>query len=109
MAKSKKKKVEGVGPNAPVISNEKGGKQSDTPYAFTSLDPKAMFSIAKRIAHGDAKYGKDNWRKISVEDHINHALQHIYAHLSEDTQDDHLDAAFCRMMMAVAVNDSEEE
>jgi len=52
---------------------------------------------------GAQRYEKDNWRGIDLDDHLNHALVHIYAHLAGDAQDDHLAHAFCRMMMAVAV------
>lgn len=92
-----------LSPNAPTITNAQGGSQSDTKYAFTELDPHAMFVLAEILYTGRAKYGKNNWRKIPVEDHINHALVHINAYIAGDTQDDHLGHAFCRMMFAVAM------
>src|SRR5690625_3445203 len=35
--------VKGVGPDAPTVVNEKGGKQSQVLYRFDLLDPAAMF------------------------------------------------------------------
>lgn len=95
--------VEGVGPDAATETNEHGASQSTALYAFTSLDPHALFRVAGTAAAGDQKYGVDNWRGISERDHVNHALTHIYAHLAGDQTDDHLAHAACRMLMALAV------
>jgi hypothetical protein len=56
--------------------------------------------VAQVLHLGAVKYGENNWRGIPVSDHLNHALIHIYAYLSGDTQDNHLGHAACRMMMA---------
>ena len=61
-----------------------------------------MFSVAAE------KYGVDNWRKIGVESHLNHLLMHVFAYLAGDTQDEHLEHALCRAMMAVGVMMSEQ-
>lgn len=99
--------VAGVGPDAPIETNENGVSQSETLYAFTSLDAHALFRVAATASQGDAKYGPDNWRGIGCEDHLNHALIHIYAHLAGDQSDDHLAHAACRMLMALAVEIAE--
>jgi hypothetical protein len=67
-----------------------------------------MFALAKVMYNGAKKYEKDNWRGLTLEDHLNHALAHIYAHLAGDAQDDHLEHAFCRLMMAVGVQHNEQ-
>lgn len=94
--------IKGVGPDAPIQVNEQGGKQSATPYRFDLLDAPAMFRLAEVLAYGATKYGDNNWRAIPVQDHINHALQHVFAYQAGDGSDDHLGHALCRMMMAVA-------
>lgn len=93
-----------LSPGSPTITNSQGGSQSDTRYAFTELDPHAMFVLTEILYTGAQKYGPSNWRKIPVEDHINHALVHINAYMAGDNQDDHLGHAFCRMMFAVALD-----
>lgn len=93
--------VEGVGPDAPTVVNESGGKQSDSPYRSDLLPPKASLHVAAILKYGATKYGDNNWRKIALNDHLNHALTHIFAHLAGDIQDDHLGHAACRMMMAL--------
>lgn len=95
--------IEGVGPDAPMVTNDQGGKQSQTLYRFDLVDPVAMFEMCRVLQKGAEKYGEDNWRQIPVRDHLNHLLIHVYAYLAGDTQDDHLSHALCRAMFAVAL------
>ena len=92
--------IDGVGKDATTISNEQGAKESFIPYRFDLVDPTALFALANILAVGSAKYGEFNWRGLTVNSNLNHALTHIYAHLAGDTQDDHLGHAFCRLMFA---------
>jgi len=95
--------IQGVGKDEPMVVNEKGGKQSRVHYRFDLVDPHAMFEMCRVLREGAEKYGEENWRKVSVRDHLNHLLIHVYAYLAGDRQDDHLSHAFCRAMMALAV------
>lgn len=90
-----------VGPDAPLTANECGGKQSSTPYRCDLLPPLAVLEVARVLKHGADKYGRDNWRKISVDDHANHVLVHLLSHLAGDASDDHLSHAACRMLMSL--------
>ena len=79
-------------------------------YAMDKLNCEELqqiISIAKVLQYGASRYKANNWRLIPQEEHINHALIHIIAHLAGDTQDDHLDHALCRLMMAYATEKSE--
>jgi len=87
-----------------ITTNEAGGKQSALPYRFDLIDAKAMFALAGVMYEGTKKYDVDNWRKISVDEHLNHAESHIWAHKAGDKQDSHLSHAYTRMMMALAVS-----
>lgn len=102
----------GVEPDAPVVTNKNGGKQSKTPYGFHLLPISALFDAAKVAKEGADKYGETfndrNYIKIATEDHLNHALQHIYAFLAGDKQDDHLGHAIVRLMFAYDVNDKRQ-
>lgn len=102
----------GVQPDAPVIENQQGGKQSDSPYGFHLIPTTAIFDAAKVLKYGAEKYGETfenrNYRKIGTVDHLNHALQHIYAFLAGDKQDDHLGHAIVRLMFAYDVNERGE-
>lgn len=95
--------IRGIGPDTPKVINEQGGSQSLLPYRFDLIDPQAIFALAEVLYQGAERHGEDNWRKIPINDHLNHALAHIYAYMAGDEQDDHLGHAFCRMMFAVAL------
>lgn len=96
--------AEGVGPDAPTETNENGASQSKTGFAATSLPPKALLAVAATQKHGDDKYGVDNWRGISVLDHLNHAQIHYLAHMAGDTQDKHLEHYATRALMALELH-----
>lgn len=96
--------IAGVGPDAPTEVNEHGGKQSKMEYAFDQLDPLAMFDLSGILQKGSEKYGRNNWKKITPEEHVNHALQHIFAYMAGDKQENHLGHAFCRIMFAIVVD-----
>lgn len=106
-------KIFGVEPDAPVTTNENGGMQSDTPYAFHMLPTSALFAAADVCAYGAKKYGETfndrNYTKISTVEHINHAIQHLYAYLAGDTSDDHLGHAIVRTMFAYDTAQQEKE
>lgn len=102
--KSKGATVRGVDPDAPVVTNEKGGKQSDSPYAFHMIPVSSVLAAAEVCAYGAKKYGETignrNYTKIPTEEHINHAIAHMYAYLAGDRTDDHLGHAIVRTMFA---------
>lgn len=87
--------------DAPMVVNEHGGKQSKLDYRCDLLPAAATLHVANILHHGALKYAPDNWRKIPCEDHLNHAMVHIFAHLAKNLEDDHLGHAACRMMMAL--------
>lgn len=66
-----------------------------------------MFAAAEVAKYGADKYGETffdrNYTKIPVEEHINHAIQHLYAYLAGDESDDHLGHAIVRAMFAYDV------
>lgn len=99
--------IHGLDPDVPVTTNANGGKQSSTPYGFHLLPTSSIFAAAEVAAYGANKYGEDfhnrNYVKIPVEDHINHAIQHLYGYLAGDTSDDHLGHAIVRAMFAYDV------
>lgn len=94
---------EGWSPDSPTVVNENGGKQSALPFRFDLIDARALATVAEILHDGAEKYGQDNWRRISVESNLNHAIAHIYGHLAGDVQDNHLGHAACRIIFALAV------
>jgi hypothetical protein len=56
------------------------------------------------LQKGAVKYGIDNWRSITANEHLNHALVHAAAYLAGNTADDHLGHFACRAMMALEIH-----
>lgn len=93
--------VRGVGKDAPTKVAENGANQSDTPYRCDLLPPLALLSIAAVLKGGADKYGANNWRKIPLIEHLNHAQTHLLALLAGDTSDDHVSHAATRLLFAL--------
>lgn len=96
-----------VGPDRPIETNSNGGSQSSIPVRFDLIDGPALFNMAKVLKEGADKYGENNWRKIPVEDHLNHLIMHAYAYLAGDQSDEHLSHIMCRATFAQAVHIAE--
>jgi len=92
-----------AGKDAPTEYNERGAGQSHVPARFDLIDGKAMFAMAAVLHEGAVKYGANNWRGISIDDHLNHLIMHAYAYLAGDRSDEHLSHIMCRAMFAQAV------
>lgn len=93
-------RVEGIGKEVPTVVNKNGGKQSALNYRFDLFDPLVIFNVSEILYEGAEKYGEWNWRRISVEENVNHALSHVFAYMAGDEQDDHIGHAICRLMFA---------
>lgn len=94
-----------LGPDAEMVVNDRGGMGSKMDADLTLLDPMAMMRAAVVMGVGARRYARDNWRLISIDDHLNHMLVHAYAYLAGDKQDDHLGHMLARAVMAVAVDE----
>lgn len=68
--------------------------------AIDTLTNEPLTIIARVLEEGLKKYPRDNWKLIPYEDHINHALCHLYMFLKGDIQDRHLDHAITRIALA---------
>lgn len=97
-----------------IITNTKGGKQSKIYRAYHLIDPWALECLAAIHHRGAIKYATDNWRNISTEDHLNHAMHHMVQALKTFTmkrlsrpylldREDHLAHALCRLTFAIAM------
>lgn len=168
-----RKVIDGVGKDAPTVTNARGGKQAASPMAMHLVDPdylkefyenerdekesevldcdeefnqkvrqaimyiaefmkneepyillvamdelakkeEQIIKVAKTLQEGVTEgnngkgYPTNNWRLIPQEEHINHALIHLIAHLAGDKQDNHIEHALTRLMMAYATEKSED-
>ena len=94
----------GLEKHAPIVKNSRGGESSQLAFSYHLIDPIALQELARTMAHGEQHgYKRDNWRLLSIEEHLNHLLMHVVAYMSGDKQDNHLSHAFARAMMIVAL------
>src|SRR5271165_515853 len=90
-----------------IVVNEQGGAQSKLEGCPKLIPPEALLSLSMVVGQGAERYAVNNWRRIPMEDHVSHALEHLFLHMNGDKDDDHLDHALCRLAMAVAMRDTE--
>ena len=93
--------IEGMGPTAPLHTNEKGATQSAIPFRCDLLPSRAILAVARVLKHAADKHPPDNWRRIARVDHVNHALAHLFALGAGDPSDNHLEHAACRLLFAL--------
>ena len=93
--------IEGLTPNEPLVTNDKGGSQSFTPYGFELIPAKPIFALANIYKYGADKYGNHNYLKLPIDSQLGHAIQHIYAYLAGDSSDKHLEHALTRVTQAL--------
>jgi hypothetical protein len=96
--------IPGVSPDKDTVVNDKGAKQSKIDCLWTDFPPEVLVKLAQTSKQGATKYGLDNWRDIPQSDHINHALTHVFMHLTGDTSEAHLLHATCRLIFALGVD-----
>ena len=95
--------------NSPMVTNVAGGNQSYVPRDYTLVPADALAQVARVLHDGCEKYGKDNWRLINSNDHLNHCLNHIYLYLAGNTQEDHLSHAATRLLMSLELECIKED
>ncbi len=88
------------------------GRQTDIGVRFDLVPPRALQKVAEVLHKGALKYGEKNYLKISVVDHINHALNHIYGALyalrktEDDVASEELSHAICRLLFSLDIVDT---
>lgn len=90
------KNIEGT-----TTTNEHGGKQSYVSAMFSAIPPIALRLLAQCVGFGARKYGLGNWKKISVNENICHAMNHLNEWNLGDRSEPHLVNALTRISFAV--------
>ena len=88
-----------------IDTNGAGGKQHKRPYRSQAVMPRALLEVSKVRckAFEEMGYPDDNYKSISIDDHLGRALTHIWAYLIGDKSNDHLSHAACRTLMALDI------
>lgn len=85
----------------PIETLPNGSKQSKVDCRYDLFPPLALEAVSVVLSQGAEKYGVGNWKGIPADSHLNHAVRHVYRHLSGDRSEDHLEHAACRLLMAL--------
>lgn len=83
-----------------VVTNADGGKQSATLTRLELVPARAIREVGLVLAKGAEKYGTNNHLLINTDDHLAHALQHIYA-FKESGELEDLSHAATRLLFAL--------
>ena len=86
-----------------VITNANGAKQSKINGRFDLLPSLAVKEVAMVLAEGEAKYGKDNWKGLSIDEINNHVYNHLLDYQQEPNLED-LSHAATRILMALQLH-----
>lgn len=90
---------------AGTVVGRDGGAQSDLAgLSPTLVPPEALLALSWVVGQGSKKYARGNWRAIPENEHLDHALTHIYLHMSGDRSERHLWNALTRVAFAVATS-----
>lgn len=94
-----------------TIETPEGGKHSFTLANFDCIPPECLRLLAQCLGFGAAKYGKENWKKIPIEDNLAHAMNHINEWRRGDRTEPHLVNAMARITFSLwlAVDSGEQE
>lgn len=86
----------------PSAIHRSAGTNQEYAFRFDLVDGPAMYEMAHVLYLGEKKYGKDNWRRYEVENHLNHIMAHCLAYLAGNRDDTHLANIMCNAMFAQA-------
>lgn len=84
-----------------TVVNELGGKQSFVLARFDCIPPECLRLLAQCLGFGANKYGKDNWKQISIDDNLSHCMNHINEWRRGDRTEPHLVNAMARITFAL--------
>jgi hypothetical protein len=86
-----------------TITNEQGGSQSFIEADYESVPAPTLHLLAQCLGFGRRKYGLENWKKIPIEDHLSHAMNHIVQWRMGDRSEPHLVNTLARIVFALTM------
>ena len=90
-------------------TNENGATQTKLPTRMDLIPADVLLQASATLSEGADKYGEWNWKGITVEDNLNHALTHVYRYLDGDNSEPHLVHAICRLMFASHIHNTTKD
>ena len=87
-----------------IETNRNGGMHSKLLYRCDLLPFSAILAIARVLKKGCEKYSDYNWKKVTRDEHINHALTHLFKMRTGDHSEEHLAQALTRLCFAFEID-----
>ena len=84
-----------------TVTNENGAQQSFIAADFHCIPPVVLRLLAQCLGFGRRKYGFENWKGISVDDNLSHAMNDINEWRLGDRSEPHLVNAIARLSFAL--------
>lgn len=97
----KPKKETNMPKEGQLTTNEQGGSQSFIEADFNCIPWVVLRLLAQCLGFGKRKYGFENWKKIPIEEHLAHAMNHINEWRAGDRSEPHLVNAMARITFAL--------
>jgi hypothetical protein len=91
-----------------VVTNAKGGKQTDIKRRYDLIPADALDSVAGVFYNGAKKYDTNNWKNLSVNEILNHLIAHAYAYKITENMED-LSHMATRGLMALQIAIEEQK
>ena len=88
-----------------IETSRNGGKHSKLHYRCDLLPFKALLGMSNVLKEGSEKYGDFNWQRVSRQEHLNHALTHLFQYMVGERSTSHLSHAITRLCFALEVHD----
>ena len=98
-----------LGWESPMDTNHRGAPHGKVGAAFHLLPPEALRRAAKIMQQNLESHGRDTWRSLDRDDHINHLLAHIFDWMEGKNDEDHLAHALCRAMFLASTLAEDKE
>lgn len=85
------------------VTNATKGSQSFLLANFRCIPPCVLRLLAQCLGFGMIKYGFENWKNISMDDNLSHAMNHINEWRRGDRSEPHLVNAMARLTFAITL------
>jgi hypothetical protein len=66
---------------------------------YEKLGEIAKQTVIQTILEGEKEHGADGWKKLSIKEHDDHAMRHIFFHGQGRNDEDHIAHAMTRCAM----------
>ena len=87
-----------------TTTNANGGKQAHVRARMDQIPAECLLLLGECLATGLERYGEGNWKKLTLEENLNHAMVHITRHRMGDMTEPHLVNALARINFALWQN-----